>query len=86
MGAINQIKQQLLNYPRKSVLILFLSLVAAVLQAIGITTLVPLFEIINNGEIESLERYKFISYLLDVFKIDLTIISILILFLIFALM
>ena len=83
IDTIKQIKYQLLSSPSRSVLILLLSLIAAVFEAIGITTLVPIFEIINSGEVEDLAKYEFVSYFLEMVGASLTITSILVLFFMF---
>ncbi len=69
--------------PKMSILILFLSLMTGLLDAVSITTLVPLIDIINNGEIKDLTRYGFISSFLDTFGLSLTVLNILVLFSLF---
>jgi ATP-binding cassette, subfamily C, bacterial len=85
-SSVKQIKNQLLSSPGTSVIILSLSIAVGLLEAVSISTLVPLFEIINNGRINDLAKYKFISYFLETLGIGLSISGILTLFCSFILL
>ena len=83
---INLIKDQLLTSPGTSAIILCLSIAVGLLEAVSITTLVPLFEIIINGRIDDLAKYNVISNFLEVFQVELTLQGILTIFCVFILL
>jgi ATP-binding cassette, subfamily C, bacterial len=81
--ALKIIKSQLIISPARSILILFLSLLAGILEGASIALLVPLVEIIVNNKIDELAKYSYLSFFSEFIGIALTSASILISFCIF---
>tara|TARA_B100000575_G_scaffold293310_1_gene304247 strand:+ start:355 stop:2061 length:1707 start_codon:yes stop_codon:yes gene_type:complete len=84
--ALKLIKKQLVSSPTTTVVILVLSTLVGLLEAISIATLVPLFDIIIEGDVGDLTKYGFVNYFLERFEVELSISTVLFLFSSFILM
>ena len=84
--ALILIRTQLVSSPVTSLIILVLSTLVGLLEAVSIATLVPLFDIIIKGDVGDLAKYSFVNYFLELFEVGLTTTVVLLLFSSFILM